>query len=96
MIRYQLYCEEEKKVIYETYNGVQALIVDVAMNYGGHTKKDAIRLSILGYQAYLKADTNLDLGRFVDYLAEIENVNEFEKLTRSQILDDFYEKQGYF
>lgn len=96
MIKYQLYCEEEERVIYETYNGVQALIVDIAMNYGDHTKEDAIRLSILGYRAYLKADANLDLGRFVDYLAKIENVNEFEKLTRSQILDDFYEKQGYF
>lgn len=83
-MKYRIY-DDNDICIYETNNGISAIVFEIAIN-SGLSKEKAEKLSFFAYECWLKSDESFDVYRFADWASKNPDCI---KLSRSQALDAF-------
>ena len=89
MFKYKVF--KNDKFIVQFDCPIKALAYEIAIDYGKMEHEKALECADLAYQTYLKDDNETPIGNLFDYIVNKYDEIIEENLSRTDILERFYE-----
>lgn len=81
---------DEGDIVWDTTEPIKAVFFETCVATGDKDYLVAGRLAEAGWQMYLKDSNDTPIGRLADFLAFIKEPEKFIRLSRYEMLDQFY------